>query len=625
MAIPPIDSKQAPTTPLSDPPGKKQGPAKEGEKVQTAVRPALVRAGEAPNKPLSCSQRTWECIKSVPLIGHLLRAIIWIIKAIAGLIFGDPVAAYKKSLTKEHMSQLLEEVDKRVQQLNKSINAWSMNGVLDLIRLTAACNDLDMMQDSMTAFQEQFSLPSKVGKEGKSNPCCEFNPKDYDTAKAQRLRKECEDIHVKLKEKVEENLKPIQERLEEVEADIEKKEQALKEILDAAEEDNDHQVRSARLLLLYACDNYIRSFKCLLRLQLVPEEDRTYQHILEVSTELRKEMHFKGHLPEVWARQAANTSNFPELTPHDIGIQNIGNSCYMNSSLQVLFGMDTFGDLIQQELQQGENESKADFKGRCKVQKALKAVAEAILAKDSTQIRKAMTRFRVALFNSNIASDFKWEPGYELSRQHDGPAFILAVLGALDFTIQCKKARIVQHGNTRYEVSSKTSSQGMLLLNLPKKDGSTLQEIFQQQYKPEQLNANKPFKVRIEGQSHQFTKFALQERITGSIPDSLPVQIVRFQNDGSKNATAVDCRNGGRVDLTNIFDPAIRGEDPIIYKVVSFQMHHGDSSAGGHYTAYSHCPDGKWRHYDDSYVTEVSDEEAEREMAYAYTLMLKRV
>lgn len=60
------------------------------------------------------------------------------------------------------------------------------------------------------------------------------------------------------------------------------------------------------------------------------------------------------------------------------------------------------------------------------------------------------------------------------------------------------------------------------------------------------------------------------------------------------------------------------------YKVVSFTVHKG-SYSGGHYVAYRLCDDGKWRCYNDSVVTEVNDKERREAMAQAYNVILEQV
>ncbi|GAA0183391.1 cysteine protease [Lithospermum erythrorhizon] len=59
-----------------------------------------------------------------------------------------------------------------------------------------------------------------------------------------------------------------------------------------------------------------------------------------------------------------------------------------------------------------------------------------------------------------------------------------------------------------------------------------------------------------------------------------------------------------------------------IYNMYAISNHYG-GLAGGHYTAHSKCKDGRWYHFDDSYVSSV--EESEVNSSAAYVLFYERV
>jgi ubiquitin C-terminal hydrolase len=548
-------------------------------------------------KPKPLSERICTAFQSIPLIGHLLRAIVWIITKVAAWIFGDPVESYKKSLTKKTMARVLSNIDTRQQQLSNCLTHWNVKGMSDLIRLTAICYEADEQQDKLVAFREQFTPKSLVkALEG------------IDLPKAQRLEDSGIELRTSLKKKVELNFEEIQKLLIAARTHIKSQCQKLKE-LKVNEGEHSYSVKNARLLLLYSCDNYVRGLGCLLRLGLVRAEDAQLQNVEKISPSTRKKMRFEGNL----------------LAPDETGIENIGNSCYLNSGFQMLFGMGfAFHNLVLNKVEQNTGEKDIDFKRRRKIQESLKCVVDAFLMRDAKKIRKAVIDFRSVLFSSRC-----FEKSEGLMEQQDGPGFVRSVLSALGFGIDWQQTRIVVHEGKEQTLPGSISREAMIGIKLPQGENLSLLGILIDEFKKQLIeNESPPYRTQINGKLQTFTDFSVKNQITGRVPDYLPIHILRFNEDGSKRATPVACPNGGLVDLTStsIFDHLIRRKgETFLYKVVSFQIHHGDSQYDGHYTAYSHCPDGKWRHYDDSYVTEVSDEEAERAMSHAYAMMLGRV
>jgi ubiquitin C-terminal hydrolase len=582
----------------------------ESSRVQQVSRLTFIQPNRS-QKARPLSERICTGFQSIPLIGHLLRAIIWIIAKVAAWIFGDPVESYKKSLTKKTMARLLSNIDTRQQQLSNCLTHWNVKGMSDLIRLTAMCYEAEEQQDKLVAFREQFTpKPLLKGLEG------------IDLPKAQRLEESGVELRANLKKKVELNFEEIQKLLIEARTHIKSQCQNLKE-LKKVEGEHSYSVRNARLLLLYSCDNYIRGLGCLLRLGLVKEEDVYLQKVEKICTTTRNKMGFKGHLPAVWSQQLARESSEQlELAPDEIGIGNIGNSCYLNSGLQMLFGMgSSFHNLVLNKVEQSTGEKDIDFKRRRKVQKSLQVVVDAVLTKDAKAIKKAVTDFRSVLFSSHC---FETKGILE---QQDGPRFVGAVLSALGFGIDFQQVRTVEHAGRERKIPGVIAKESILGLAMPDGQDELLEKTIKKEFL-EQITKDEstPYTPEIDGKKISVTEFVERTHITGSIPDYLSVQFKRFNADGIKNGNRILCPNGGLVDLTSTLDKAIRRKgETYLYKVVSFQVHHGDTKESGHYTAYSHCPDGKWRHYDDSYVTEVSDEEAEREMGYAYAMILGRL
>lgn len=604
LKIESITSQVAKPTASDEKNVKKSDQQKKTEKVG---RLSFIHAQNRPKKAAPLCERVWEWFKALPIIGHALRAIIWVVATIAAWIFGDPVESYKKALNTKNMTRLLTGIETRHDQLSKSLTNWKMKGMSDIVKLTAIHIDIESLQDTLLAFREQFS-PNPVRK-----------GEVFDLPRAKRLEGNYQQLRTDLKRKVEQNLKAIQLQLEEVQNQIATQQIELNKL--ANSDKDSHTLRNARLILLYACDNYIRGMEGLQSLGLIAaDEDVSFQKVVSISSEIRKEMKFHRSLPEVWAKQIErDSSESLELAPDDIGIENIGNSCYMNSGLQMLFGMGAFfRGLVATDLEQEKGEKDIDFKRRYRTQKSLRKVVDAFLSKDARAIRRAMVDFRARLFRSRF-----FENGEGITQQQDGPGFVGILLSALGFGFHWRTMRTVMHEGKNKLIIGEVKREAILDVTIENCEGMNFEKVLLNEFCSREMKDT--YRTQINGKPVTVSKFAVQSQITKSIPDFLPIHLLRMNMDGSKKNYRIPFPEGGVIDLTPIFDPKICKGEAIKYKVVSFLMHHGPFGDGGHYTAYCLCPDGKWRHYDDSHVTEVTAEEAEQEMSHAYGLLLSRV
>lgn len=578
-------------------------PAMRNARVNTAAR-IILRPEKEKKTPRGCCQRTWEFIKSIPIIGHLLRAVIWAIKTVSAWVFGSPRAS-----SEEGLGRFINDIDARRKVLSKGINNWKVENFSDLIRLSALHTEIDVLSDSLYAYRQQYEGASR-------------SKQTYHLSKAQDLSKEYEGLKQDLKEIIKQNLDKVKAQLDQIQKDILSRADSLEKSRLSTDDDT-HDFRSTQLLLLYTCDNYLRSCQSLFQLEFIDEQDPAHQKVFEISCALRKELGFKGRLPSAWANHIAHGGSDLTLSIDEVGIPNIGNSCYMNSSLQMLFGISKFGTLLQQTLRRDRNESDRSYKNRCKLQKSLYGVVKAIKSRDTDSIRKAMITLRLALFYSGFHSDFQPK---DMLNQQDAPTFISVIFRELGKVVDWRQTRTFQHEGVDHQRDGVIDPQPIVGVSIRDED-MKLKDLIAKEFSDEPIDDDQQaIRVNIEGSDYQISQYNSKAQITGIIPDFLPIQIKRMNADGSKNSKPVPCSLDS-IDLTDIFDPKIIGEGqrPLLYQVFSFQVHHGESAENGHYTAYGLCPDGKWRHYNDHLVTEVTVEEVEQEIQHAYSLMLVRV
>jgi ubiquitin carboxyl-terminal hydrolase 4/11/15 len=135
---------------------------------------------------------------------------------------------------------------------------------------------------------------------------------------------------------------------------------------------------------------------------------------------------------------------------------------------------------------------------------------------------------------------------------------------------------------------------------------------------PEQLGPEDPWYCNRCKEFRQATKKLDLWRL----PPVLVVHLKRFSYRGrnyisrDKLDTFVDFPIEG-LDLSrHVLGPLEDPEQPPIYDLIAVSNHYG-SLGGGHYTAFARNPiDGRWRRFDDSYVTEVSPTAVRTEAAY---------
>jgi len=98
----------------------------------------------------------------------------------------------------------------------------------------------------------------------------------------------------------------------------------------------------------------------------------------------------------------------------------------------------------------------------------------------------------------------------------------------------------------------------------------------------------------------------------------LPIQLHRFRNDLSKIDTAITNTMHLTIPARIQYNPNRHPVD-INYELQGFIVHEGTTMRFGHYVAYIQQA-GQWKLYDDSSVTKVTPEQAERaaEQAYLY-------
>lgn len=332
-----------------------------------------------------------------------------------------------------------------------------------------------------------------------------------------------------------------------------------------------------------------------------------------------KELLFSAH-PQTPALKLTAPPPTSNATIPDIGIQRGNtNNCYMIAGIQQLRAMPNFINLVRGNLTQQAGESIQTFKARQAVQEKLKNILDRMQFgnKNQEEIAKAMNELREVIFSENVKgkNGLSIDLGADIHAQHDGATFLEIVLKALGQEFEIRKTLNFDHNNQPYKKEMDPEPTLKLALNF--ENSANLQGFINSYFSQVDEVSTTPYKLSIGNQEVSINNYRSKYNIS-KIPDCLNIQIKRFDNQGKKILTSVDC-NSGKIQLSNAFDPP---GQPRQYNVTGFQVHNGDSPTQGHYIAYRLCEDGKWRRFNDEAVKEIAEKEALEEMGSAYNLTL---
>lgn len=402
----------------------------------------------------------------------------------------------------------------------------------------------------------------------------------------------------------------------------------------------------------------------------------------------------------------------------DIGLPNIGNSCYINAGLQLLQGgkfleklLESSKPMVKSSGQKSESESKerveANLIHENQVIDCLKFLLKT-LKEERDIIKIPLLDLRKALFDSKEYSPWVSADKAEIDSQHDGASVIMALLAILGFNVTYQAIRIGKEKSidsdaelefiNKIQFLGAPESQSLLLLRIGSHEEREFQQLLDLNFSPiEHTNdVENACRTEINGQIKTFNTYTERPHISlakgAEPPQFLPIKVMRFtqvseserkQKTGMHLAKVIDEKDDemeklAKLDLveefgeecqiwdtfdeiltdrkntmlenlalstlnidhqgnTKIHDPikfpsnglidfskAFGKEKAVNYRVVSFEMHQGESPSTGHYTTYRFENDS-WYHFDDKRVTRVSLEEALDKRSQAYILLFEKV
>lgn len=242
-----------------------------------------------------------------------------------------------------------------------------------------------------------------------------------------------------------------------------------------------------------------------------------------------------------------------------VGFVNIGNSCYINATLQVLFNIPELRDLIETN----------------KAKNALLKEMHALMCVTSgaTDTESTLRRLRSELFKLRGKGVL---PGSETDQQ-DAHEFLQLVLEQLDWTPFGLYTSLKVNHPKRFKRKVTPSNH----LQIPLQGVNTLRAAVDHYFAEEKMIADgqkvDPLKLTIDGKIIAFDDWCESPKMEGT-PDHLILQLVRFNNKGAKITQSLEFPDNGVVTIPH-------GNNSIEYEIVGLINHLGVSAKAGHYTA----------------------------------------
>ena len=275
------------------------------------------------------------------------------------------------------------------------------------------------------------------------------------------------------------------------------------------------------------------------------------------------------------------------------GIQNLGNTCFFNATIQMLLSMPE----VQMLKEQYDN-SIPDLAVRNSLVRLRKAVETKNL-EDSTD--QAMN-FRETCILAGIDIE-----KYRVERDADGPQqcaneILRQILDSLNLDTKVKLESTIRYFDGTSDEKSSTQVETTYIVDLPIKDQGSLKRAIASFQESETLTGEEKYEI-VKGEKVDATKTTRLVEQQSTITFGLK----RFEYKRSVGAD-------GRVeyDQKKITDDVTIDESLTIgdkdYGLTSVLIHQGTTIRFGHY--YTYRKEGKqWFQYNDSYVTEVKIED----------------
>jgi ubiquitin carboxyl-terminal hydrolase 8 len=318
------------------------------------------------------------------------------------------------------------------------------------------------------------------------------------------------------------------------------------------------------------------------------------------------------------------------------GLTNVGNSCYLNSCMQILSHTYELNDFLKK----GEYKKKLNrlpdsvillewdklrdlmWSANCTIAphgfvKTIRKIAaiknrDIFTGHDQNDVQEFLL-FLIDAFHTALAREVEMQINGQMQTETDKLAIVCYTMMKNMYKKEYSEMLNIFYGihvseivsnKTGESVSAMPEPFSVLSLSLPtaeKEKTPTLYDCFDLYCEPEQLsaaNGNAWFNDKTQ------QKEDAQRRISfWSLPNILIIDLKRWNSHTRKNHNRVD------IPLQDAdFSKYVKGYNAASYKYDLFGVcNHGGGAQGGHYTAYIKNANGKWYEFNDTFVKEINE------------------
>lgn len=269
----------------------------------------------------------------------------------------------------------------------------------------------------------------------------------------------------------------------------------------------------------------------------------------------------------VSSRSSMRHSVSLDQTKFPLSLPNIGNSCYINVALQIVFKIDDLHDKIFQ--------SKDEL---------ITSIASLCTAKTGLKMEYILSDIR-----RTLSDQAGWK---SLNLQQDANEVLLMILDRLDWT-PIKMYTRIQNGSELYDLAPQQCNQLSMPFSAP-----CLQDIVDDYFKFEQMvseDQNKPWVLNSNGIDHVLSSWQ-QAICIDEYPRHLVLELKQPAQRGQKKKT-VEFPQDQIVTFPH-------SEGPVKYEIVAFVNHRNINSRSNHYTALINSEEQQsWLHCNDTKIS----------------------
>lgn len=275
-----------------------------------------------------------------------------------------------------------------------------------------------------------------------------------------------------------------------------------------------------------------------------------------------------------------------------IGLDNIGNSCYLNAVVQVLM-KTTLPEQMGSSVHP--------------VAKDLINVQKALFSKKAEAITSALFNLRQEVFESaDTHSDFTLD---EINEMQDARVLLETLLGVARYSVGMTETRVAGQ-------LSRSQTTRQVILNIQMEKDKNLNQLLDSYFSEKVNDPENPWRPEKEEITQYSIRFKLTER-----PSYLFLSLKRFgfgDTGPVKNNDFVALPENGMLDLQRF---TVDGK-PAQYRLLGCIDHLGQSTDTGHYTAYVRQGE-QWHYADDARVRTATFEDVSKANHYCYIFELK--